>query len=204
MAIEMIKIRARIEIGSLRVETPYVQSFNVRKQRGQVSTFDASLKVSHDTVGGLSTGSEVRIYAGSSNSIKLIFTGICRNAKISPCYDDPKYVILSVGGADSLSFLAGKKYTRRCRSTQSTWVSITGVVREGLKSGKFAYTNEPTLEITSGEIQKADALTAYIGTAISDRTAPGEVPYINVVNPPKIGVVLLNQTPVTEEPTGGE
>ena len=45
MAIERVKVRARIDIGGLSVSTPFVQSFNVRKQRGQISTFDASLKV---------------------------------------------------------------------------------------------------------------------------------------------------------------
>ena len=133
MAIERVKVRANITIGRLSVSTPYIQSFNVKKQRGQVSTFDASLKVSHDEISGTITGGNVVIKAGSESSMETIFTGMCRTAKISPCYDDPKYVILSISGADASILLQGKRYTRRCRATTSTWVSITGVNREGLK-----------------------------------------------------------------------
>jgi hypothetical protein len=131
VAIERVKCRARVDLGNLRVETPFVQSFNVRKQRGQVSTFDVSLKVSHDEISGTLTGNNIEIHAGEGSPSELIFTGIVRNAKISPCYDDPKYVLLSVSGADPLSLLAGKKYTRRCRSTRASWTAITGVVRSG-------------------------------------------------------------------------
>jgi hypothetical protein len=163
MTIERVKCRARIELGTLTVVTPYVQSFNVRKQRGQVSTFDASLKVSHDEISGTLTGNNVQIYAGEGSASELIFTGIVRNAKISPCYDDPKYVLLSVSGADPLSLLAGKKYTRRCRSTLSSWTAITGVVRSGLKSGKFTYQNESRFDIDSGEANNVSKNTMYAG-----------------------------------------
>ena len=61
MAIELVKIRAVITIGnSLTVETPFIQSFNVRKSRGQISTFDASLKVEYDQVTGSSIGGLAR------------------------------------------------------------------------------------------------------------------------------------------------
>jgi hypothetical protein len=174
MAIERVKIRATVEVGDLSVSTPYIQSFNVRKQRGQVSTFDASLKVSHDEVSSAITGGAVVISAGEDTASDTIFTGICRSAKISPCYDDPKYVILSISGADQMSLLQGKKYTRRCRSSRSTWVAITGVVREGLKSGKFAYTNEPTIEVDDGKLEKQSNVTAYTGISNTDRIKTAE------------------------------
>lgn len=194
MAIERVKVRARIDIGGLSVSTPFVQSFNVRKQRGQISTFDASLKVEGGTIVGGITGGDVKIYAGTEGNLNLIFTGICRTAKISPCYDDPKYVVLSVSGADQMMLLQGKKFTRRCRSSQSTWVAITGVNREGLKSGKFAYHNEPTIEMTPIMQEKADSLTAHTGTAVTDRTAPGEVPEINNYQSPPIAVEIVNDS----------
>lgn len=175
MAIERVKIRATVEIGNLIVSTPYIQSFNVRRQRGQVSTFDASLKVSHDEIGSAITGGAVVIKAGEDTPADTIFTGICRSAKISPCYDDPKYVILSVSGADQMSLLQGKKFTRRCRASKSTWVAITGVVREGLKSGKFAYTNEPTIEIDQGRLEKQNNVTAHTAIANTDRIKTAEV-----------------------------
>lgn len=158
MAITRVKCRATVSVGGISCSTPYVQSFNVRRQRGQVSTFDASLKIPAGTAGNLA-GGDVVIRAGEGSASNTIFTGMCRSAKISPCFDDPYYVILSVSGADKLSLLQGKKFTRRCRSTASAWASITGLVRPGLKSGKFAYNTEANFEIDDGRIQKENPVT---------------------------------------------
>lgn len=167
MGITRVKCRAMVQVASLVVETPFVQSFNVRKQRGQVSTFDASLKVPAEDANKLISG-DVKIWAGEDAPNNLIFTGICRSAKISPCHDDPYYVILSIGGADGLSLLQGKKFTRRCRGTLASWCSITGVVRKGLKSGKFAYNTEPILETDDGNIEKARNVTGYRSENVVD------------------------------------
>lgn len=142
MAITCVPVRARVELAGIDVETPYVLSFNVRKARGQFSAFDVSLKVSHDDVVGKITGGPVVIRAGSKGNLKKIFTGYVKTAKISPCYDDPMYVMLSASGTDVLSLLQGKRYTRRCRATRGTYCTIQGVARTGLKSGKFAYQND--------------------------------------------------------------
>ena len=150
MAITRVKCRARVDIAGITVLTPFVQSFNVRKQRGQVSTFDVTLKIPAGSSSSLLGGGDVRIYAGENNASNLIFTGICRSAKISPCYDDPYYVILSASGADKLILLQGKKFTRRCRATKAAWCAITGVTRQGLRSGKFSYTTEPVIEMPGG------------------------------------------------------
>ena len=158
MGITRVKCRAQVSIGGLTVSTPFVQSFNVRKQRGQVSTFDASLKIPSGTAGNLA-GGDVVIKAGEGSANKTIFNGICRAAKVSPCFDDPSFVILSVSGADVLSYLQGKKFTRRCIATKSTWCAITGVNRKGLKSGKFAFNNEPQIEINDGICEKQDNRT---------------------------------------------
>lgn len=194
MAIERVKIRATVSVAGITVSTPFVQSFNVRKQRGQVSTFDATLKVSHDEIGANLTGGAVAITAGAEGNTNLIFTGVCRAAKISPCYDDPKYVILSVSGADAMSLLNGKKYTRRCRSTKSTWVAITGVARDGLKSGKFAYTNEPTITMDGGKLEKESNLTAHNGTAVTDRVKPSEAPSSQEQDVPQLTVSIFSST----------
>ena len=158
MAITQVKCRAEVNVGGITVRTPYVQSFNVRRQRGQVSTFDASLKVPAGTAGGLA-GGDVVIRAGEGSASNTVFTGICRSAKVSPCFDDPHYVILSISGADKLSLLQGKKFTRRCRSTASAWASITSIVRGGLKSGKFAYNTESSFKIDDGHVHREDPST---------------------------------------------
>ncbi len=147
MSITQVQCRAKVIVGGLAIETPFIQSFNVRKQRGQVGTFDASLKVLGSSISGASAvGGNTQIYGQGI----LIFTGICRQAKLSPCFDDPAYVILTISGADSLSLLHGKKYTKRCRSSQSTWVGITGVVREGLRTGKLIFNNQSMLTTNGG------------------------------------------------------
>lgn len=158
MAITRVKCRAKVDVAGLIVETPFVQSFNVTKQRGQVSTFSASLKVPAGSASTLAGGS-VKIWAGEGGADNLIFTGMCRTAKISPCFDDPQYVILSISGMDNLIMLQGKKFTRRCRATDSAWCAITGVTRKGLRSGKFAYNTEPVLTMNDGQLEKQDNVT---------------------------------------------
>jgi hypothetical protein len=167
--IEQVKVRARIEIGSLKVETPYIQSFSVKKSRGAISTFDASLKISHEDVSGAITGSKVIIYAGVKGKLKKIFTGMVRSAKISPCFDDPQFVMISISGSDNLILLNGKKYTRRCRVTKSKYVTITGVVRAGLKTTGMNYERDPFPEINDCELESTQV------AAVRNITMP-EVP----------------------------
>jgi hypothetical protein len=150
MAIDIVRVRALIEIGNVRAGTPplgydnHILSFNVDKSRGQVSTFSASIKMRRGEVsGGLINNAEIKIYAGtrSSYSNNLIFTGVIRTATVSPNRDDPEFVVLNISGNDRLSYLNGKKYTRRCRSSKGVWVSIESVSRPGLRSGKLTHTS---------------------------------------------------------------
>lgn len=146
-----VPVRAKISIGSFYVETPYILSFNVNISRGQISTFDAVLKVEGAAVRGQITGDFCKIAAGVGSPRNTIYQGVIKKAKISPCWDDPKFVILHIAGEDILSNLRGKKFTRRCRGNQSSWASITGVVRPGLKSSKFIYQNDPTMFLDPGQ-----------------------------------------------------
>jgi hypothetical protein len=137
MGIELVKIRAVVSVGNLDVETPFIQSFNVQKTRGQISTFSAQLKVDSDQLSGGNVGGLVSIKAGGNGTMRQIYTGILKKSTITPCWDDPGYVMWNISGEDSLSLLGGKKYTRRCRATKFSWVTINSVVRKGLRSGKF-------------------------------------------------------------------
>jgi len=172
MAIEMVKVRAIINIGAgnLTAGTPplgysnHILSFNVDKARGQISSFSASLKVRRDEVsGGLLDDASVTIYAGtqSTYSNNKIFTGAIRTATVTPNRDDPEYVILNISGNDILSRLNGKKYTRRCRSSKGVWVSIDNVSRVGLRDGTLTYEpTEPYIGVWGGELYKEDNLTS--------------------------------------------
>ena len=160
MSITQVPIRARIDVGGTVVETPYVLSFNVHRRRGSPTTFDASVKINKSVSGTGSVGGGVAISAGSG-SVHRIFTGIVRGAKITPCWDDPSYAILTLTGDDTLGFLKGKKYSRRCRGTKSTFCFITGVVRSGLKSGKFAYATDAAWEFDPGTVNMEMANSAH-------------------------------------------
>ena len=109
MAIERRKIRAQISVGTQNVSTPYVLSFNVRKSRGQSSTFDCSLKVT-STEGASLIGGPIEIKAGIEGQLDTIFTGIIKKVTLSPCFDDPEYVIMNLSGTDVLSLLQNKKF----------------------------------------------------------------------------------------------
>lgn len=172
MAIQMVKVRAIINIGTgnLVAGTPplghanHILSFNVDKARGQISSFSASLKVRRDEVtGGLLDDASVAIYAGtvSTYSSNKIFTGAIKTATVTPNRDDPEFVILNISGNDVLSKLNGKKYTRRCRSSKGVWVSIDNVSRQGLRDGKLTYEpTEPYLAVWGGELYKEDNITS--------------------------------------------
>jgi len=144
MSIDIIKVRAKITIGgtNLTVETPYIQSFNVRKSRGTPSTFDASLKVPKDDLSSSNIGGLVEISAGTLGNLKTIFTGILKKATFNPCWSDPGFIFFNISGIDNMSLLQGKKYTRRCRASKSAWVSIDSVVRAGLRTGKLNYIDD--------------------------------------------------------------
>ena len=177
MGIDMVKIRAKITIGSLSVQTPYIQSFNVSKTRAAISTFSASLKVKNSGIGNSMSGSSVKVYAGEGSANNLIFTGMIKKATISPCWDDPSYVLLNISGEDKLAYLRGKKYTRRCRSTKSSWVNITGVTRRGLKSSKFKPAMGETFNLNSSDLEDSKVIRANAYT-IKDKTV-SSAPNVN-------------------------
>ena len=164
MAIERVKVRARIVGGGIDAQTPYVQSFNVKKTRGQSATFNFSVKMLASKVGAVR--GQVSIYAGSGTSPGLIFTGIITKATVSPCWDDPMYVIINASGTDVLKLLEYKKYTRRHRSTNACWCEITGVARRHLKSQKFKYLRTANLlKVTDGDMNQKPEITQTTQTS---------------------------------------
>ena len=94
MPLSTAKIRATINVGGFSVSTPYILSFNVSKERNKKSTFTASLKIKEDQLNSL-IGDVVTISAGE-DSPRLIFTGYILQSSPSPCWDDPKYVVLNI------------------------------------------------------------------------------------------------------------
>jgi len=155
MAIQEQHIRATITLGTISVETPYVLSFSVNKVRNGKSTFSASLKVDARELKHL-TDNKVVIYAGTKNHQNKIFTGYILNSTPSPCWDDPKYVVLNISGSDILYRLENERYTRRQTSASSRWAIITGVQRKAPKGSKFKLVKENVLLPTDGDIATDD------------------------------------------------
>lgn len=187
MSIRGVPVRATINIGngSVIIRTPFILSFSVNKQRGAPATFNASIKVSHDDIKGAVAGGPIFIEAGTKGNEKRIFTGMVKTATISPCFDDPNFVNMTLQGGDILTMLEGKKYTRRCRATKGNFATIQGVVRQGLKSKRFAYSDEAqSLTIDSGDLDAEAKVTratsnADIGKIVSaepvKQDEPGQV-----------------------------
>lgn len=193
--IQQKKIRAKITFGNFTVETPYILSFNVRKSRGQISTFDATLKID-DSTGNL-VGDEVEIHAGEDSPSIKIFTGIVKKAQLSPCFDDPHYSFLSISGEDVLSLLRNRKYSRRVKATKACWASINGVTRQGHKSGKFKYVKEELLFTTDDDVKKS------LGTIKSSGPSAAWPPFNNSTSMDKSDRELPVQFKVTYLASGG-
>ena len=191
MAIEMVKIMARVTIGTgIVADTPYfssvtnqILSFNVDKNRGKPGTFSASLKVLSGQVVGTIQGDTIVIEAGTDAGMPTIFTGYVKGVNISPCREDPSYVILNLTGEDALGRLAGKKFTRRCRSSRGVWVSIEAIARPGLRSGGFQYV-------------KNDAWLDSIGSSVNE--LPDVIKTNNIPDPKKTS----EKPPMNKEPDG--
>lgn len=138
--IEMIKVRAKVTISTIpSIETPYVVSFNVNKKRNTPSTFSARLKIHYEIIQSNLVSSSIMIEAGEKDRLKVIFVGMIKQTKISPCNEDPSFVLLDLSGSDYLDLLVGRKFSRRCRGTKTSWVTIDSSVRSGLRSSKFKY-----------------------------------------------------------------
>jgi hypothetical protein len=68
-----------------------------------------------------------------------------------------------MNGGDVLSLLNGKKFTRRCKASKAAWVTIEGVSRKGLKSGKFKYKKEDVIIMADSELEENNELVQALG-----------------------------------------
>ncbi len=128
------KIRARITVGNVIVQTPNVVSFSVRRARNQMAaSFSASLKVPY------TTNSEMRadivIEAGLKGALKTIFTGTIEKSVINPIRTDASMVMLNISGRDVLAILDGQKINRRVKTYKTgagppeRWGVINSVIK---------------------------------------------------------------------------
>jgi len=131
------QIRAVIQIGNLyTIETPYVKSFSITKQRGSlVSSFSASVEIlMNDLIAGTDeavldiAGRTVTIIAGVRGQEELLFTGEIKNVTINPSWEKPEYFSLTLSGPDVMGRLEGKRFNRRSKwDSAGVWAKITNV-----------------------------------------------------------------------------
>lgn len=133
------EIRAVITISmggtSLAISTPYIKSFNVNKQRGNlVSTFSATLEIlAGDVLSSNSatldlTGAAITISAGTRGNERLIFTGDIKTLTINPSWEKPEYFLINISGSDVFNRLQGKRYSRRIKWNEAgMWAKITSI-----------------------------------------------------------------------------
>lgn len=182
--IKTIKIRAKIEGDKFSVQTPYIHQFSVTKRRGQMSSFSAVLKIS--PIEAKDVGGDIVIHSGVEGSMEKIFTGIITRAVVSPCWDDPSYIMLNISGYDCLYKIKDVKYSRRLSDSRISWATIDGVVNRRLKSGKFKYANESILAFEQEALRDQNIMNGMppefikeLGEAISSDKPPENV-FLNI------------------------
>jgi len=162
-SLTMVPIYCTVNVGGISAHTPrssgnHVLSFNVDKVRGQVGTCSISLRV-YKGQANFTSGGTISISAGANSALNPVFYGYIKSITISPCRENPSFVLMNITGVDALSKLDGKKYTRRCRASKGVWVGIEGVTREGLRSSKLTYIqSDAHLSINGGKLNKEDNL----------------------------------------------
>lgn len=158
MSISEVKVRATIEFGGESISTPYVLSFSVTRNRNSPGTMNASVKVPAQRSGTAS--GEVIVKAGTSSGKDTIFTGDLKSVTVSPCWDDPYYVILNIQAVDFLDRLRDTSFTRRQLGHDQSFAFITGV--QGQQSStKFDAVNAPTKTFMDAKDTSGTGLGAY-------------------------------------------
>lgn len=151
-------VRAKIEIGDTVLETPYIKSFSVTRQRG---TLWASASISLElptSYPNTATGNDIKIYAIVDGIVKLLFTGYVETLDITPSMSKYGGILISMTAYDKLYKLRLLKVNRRIQTSPGdVWCSITGITRKAGKSTSTRY--EPrkwAYKIVAGDSSKGD------------------------------------------------
>ena len=136
--IERQKVRARIELGSIIVETPNVVSFSVTRARNQMTAnFSASIRIDYNEIDSATelVAESIVIKAGLQYSLKTVFTGKVEKCVVNPIRTDASKVMLNLSGRDVLYILEGQNINRRLKtyrdggSPPERWGVVTGVIK---------------------------------------------------------------------------
>lgn len=168
--IEKQSVRAEIEIGSTKISTPDVLSFNVTRSRGQsYATFTAAVKVSYKLLDtGKFLAENVVIKAGADGLMNTIFTGKIYKCIVNPLRTDASKVILNISGKDILAVIEGQKVNRRLKTYKDgdgpieRWGVINSVIKQ----------NAPQIQKFKNKVFKPDPVVTLGNTNKYDVETP--------------------------------
>ena len=134
------KIRATITFAGTTVQTPYIKSFSVNRQRGQISAnFSATVEVPIAEFSAESTSAvaeNIVIQAGIEGQERKLFTGEIRQVTVEPSWDKPEFFVLQMSGNDVMIHLENRSFSRRIQWEDSgIWAKITGIEQIHKQSG---------------------------------------------------------------------
>jgi len=182
-----IAIRATIKLGRMSISTPDVQSFNVKRSRGQMAaTFSASVKIGvDDLTNSLDlVDSGIVIIAGPKGQEKTIFTGIVKSCTITPNRLDASKVILNLSGQDRMCIMNGQKINRRVKTYKDgdkapeRWGLVTALVSDNTPARVGFKAKSMTKEKMAATLMGQLAITMAPNTAYSDPTSGLDSGYI--------------------------
>lgn len=157
------KIRSRINLSGVDIQTPYVKAWSTDSTRTKLSTtFSATLEVS--ATSSFIAGADIEIYATVDGVERKILTGMVNSIQVQPSFDKAGYFVLSISGEDRMGELEGRTFSRRLRSDGfSLFVSIDSgpsnrpsrgfSIDKRIRGGKHTYTS-PTPRPDKGEHTK--------------------------------------------------
>jgi hypothetical protein len=183
------KIRAKVSFAGISIETPYIKSFNVNRQRGQISsTFSTTLEVPIEEINNMTVAEDLTIEAGTEGNLIQIFTGEIRQLTIEPSWDKPEYFILQMSGNDIMIELEGRSFTRRIQWENSgIWAKITSIERVSQKRGASSLDRKIPRKGGKTIVRFPDPNDAQHDTFIYARDLSRIDPYGNIQKPKELG-----------------
>lgn len=188
-------VRARVEIGSTVLETPYVKAFSVTRQRGVLwasASISLELPTSSDNT---ATGENIKIYTTVDGDTKLLFTGYIETLDITPSMSKYGGILINITAYDKLYKLRLLKVNRRIQTSPGdVWCSITGVTRKAGESTSSRFkprgwtiktvvthngdgdpNYDPLTKEAKADLSTAEKRANNIQTGVEEDNAPGGV-----------------------------
>lgn len=138
-------LRARVTIGDLVKETPYVRSFSINRTRGNISaSFTCVVRLKASELSQITTDAPTGDLFNDRHSIiievsvdgegyKKLFTGLIKRLSIRKDYEFYNSYFVDLSGVDVFQVIEGRTFTRRIKNDGvGPFAVITGLFRKAL------------------------------------------------------------------------